>query len=71
LPSHPAVRQASVIGAPRLRLGEIVCAFVACRSGMTVDLPEQLRLVDDMPMTAFGKVRKNVRKDKMAAMAAA
>lgn len=72
--AHPAVRRVAVIGETDERLGERICAvIVPSGAAPTLDelnswlierglsrrkLPERLRVVDDMPVTAAGKIRK-------------
>jgi fatty acid CoA ligase FadD36 len=69
--SHPAVREAAVIGTPHADLGEQVTAFVVA-TGVTpeelIDFvardlsahkrPRLVRLVDSLPRNAMGKVQK-------------
>jgi acyl-CoA synthetase (AMP-forming)/AMP-acid ligase II len=72
--AHPDVRRVAVIGQVDERLGERICAvIVADGRAPTLDelnawlrehdvparkLPESLIVVDDMPVTAAGKIRK-------------
>jgi len=70
---HPAVREAAVVGKPDRALGEIVVAFVIaedtvdadalrrhCRERLVADkVPTEFILVDDLPRTSVGKVRKH------------
>ena len=72
--AHPDVRRVAVIGERDERLGERICAVIVCKgtpptlSELTTwlterglsprKLPESLRVVDDMPVTAAGKIRK-------------
>lgn len=72
--AHPAVRRVAVVGEPDERLGERICAVIvakgpaptlvelntwlADRGLSTRKLPEALRVVEDMPVTAAGKIRK-------------
>jgi cyclohexanecarboxylate-CoA ligase len=72
--AHPAVRRVAVIGETDERLGERISAvIVPSGEAPTLDelnawlterglskryLPERLRVVDDMPTTAAGKIRK-------------
>jgi fatty-acyl-CoA synthase len=79
LSAHPAVLEAAVIGIPDDRWGERPKAFVALKPGQKAE-PGELRefvrgriagykvpeveLVDQLPMTATGKVRKYELRDK-------
>ena len=72
--AHPAVRRVAVIGQADERLGERICAvIVPAETPPTLEqmitwlraqglserlLPEALVVVDDMPVTAAGKIRK-------------
>jgi len=76
LVNHPGIREIAVVAMPHCRLGETVCAFVIASSKRLtlVDLvghleragiarqkfPEHLEIVDEMPRTAAGKVKKDV-----------
>jgi acyl-CoA synthetase (AMP-forming)/AMP-acid ligase II len=78
--AHPMVRRVAVIGQSDERLGERICAVIVPAGtaptlaelndwlrdqGMSVrKLPEALVVVDDMPVTAAGKIRKvDLRRD--------
>jgi acyl-CoA synthetase (AMP-forming)/AMP-acid ligase II len=79
--THPGVRRVAVIGLPDERMGERICAVVvpagappelgdviawAERQGLPRRLwPEVLRVVDEMPTTAAGKIRKNVLAERL------
>jgi acyl-CoA synthetase (AMP-forming)/AMP-acid ligase II len=72
--AHPGVRRVAVVGEPDERLGERICAVIVAQGeAPTLDelndwlreqgvsqrkLPESLVVVDDMPVTAAGKIRK-------------
>jgi len=74
LHAHPAVLEAAVIGVPDARWGEVGAAFVLLRPGESLDpdtlrpwcrerlarykVPVSVRILDDFPRTAAGKVRK-------------
>jgi len=74
--NHPGIREIAVVAMPHCRLGETVCAFVIAgeRRPSLVDLvhhleragiarqkfPEHLQVVDEMPRTAAGKIKKDV-----------
>ena len=72
--AHPAVQNAAVVGLPHPRWGEAVSAFVKLKPGVTASeaeilehcraslggfqVPKLVQIVDEMPMTATGKLRK-------------
>jgi long-chain acyl-CoA synthetase len=72
--AHPAVQNAAVVGLPHPQWGEAVSAFVKLKPGASADeagilehcrknlggfqVPKLVRIVDEMPMTATGKLRK-------------
>ncbi|WP_239374715.1 class I adenylate-forming enzyme family protein [Frankia sp. Cj5] len=79
---HPGVVDAAVVGAPDERLGEVPVAFVvpAAGSATTADelaafarsrlayfkVPVDWHVVDDLPRTASGKVRKFLLRETIA-----
>jgi len=72
--THPAVDRAAAVGLPHPRWGEAVAAILVLKPGHSADeasiinhckpllggfqVPKLVRFVDEMPMTASGKVRK-------------
>ena len=72
--THPAVAQVAVVGVPDERLGEVAQAYVVRRSGDAVDtasliawcrehmanykVPRAVQFVDELPLTASGKVQR-------------
>lgn len=81
--AHPGVRRVAVIGQPDERLGERICAVVVpmkdpielhslqewlLERGLSRrHLPESLVIVDDVPVTAAGKIRKLDLKKQLEA----
>jgi fatty-acyl-CoA synthase len=78
--THPKVGDASIVGLPDLKLGEIVAAWVRPKPGQTLTaeevrefcqgkiahfkIPHHIRIVDSFPMTVTGKVQKFVIRQK-------
>jgi long-chain acyl-CoA synthetase len=72
--AHPAVQNAAVVGLPHPQWGEAVAAFVKLKPGAQAEeaeiaehcrkhlggfqVPKLVRILDEMPMTATGKLRK-------------
>jgi long-chain acyl-CoA synthetase len=72
--THPAVELAAVVGLPHPRWSEAIAAFVTLKPGTTSDehaiidhcktllggfqVPKAVKILEEMPMTASGKVRK-------------
>ncbi|MEX0340431.1 MAG: AMP-binding protein [Arenibacterium sp.] len=81
LMEHPDIAQAQVFGVPDARLGEEVAAWIVPRSGAVEDpdalrewcrariarfkVPRYVHFAPDMPLTATGKPRKFVMREKM------
>lgn len=73
LRSHPEVSEAAVVGWPSPAMGEEVAAFVVVESDVRADdlhefcktllapykLPKEIFVVDEMPKTNFGKIKKS------------
>ncbi len=82
LHTHPAILEAAVVGVSDAKWGETGAAFLILRPDETLDLddlrawcrerlagykvPAHLRIVDDFPRTAAGKVRKPDLKEMLA-----
>jgi long-chain acyl-CoA synthetase len=78
--THPAVQVAAAIGVPHPKWGESVAGFVQLKPGSVADeasiidhcktllggfqVPKLIRIIDKMPMTASGKIRKAELKEK-------
>jgi acyl-CoA synthetase (AMP-forming)/AMP-acid ligase II len=77
---HPEIQQAAVIGIPDRRLGEVGLAFVVVRPGATTSgsdvirwsrgqmanykVPRTVEVVDELPVSASGKVMKDVLRER-------
>jgi cyclohexanecarboxylate-CoA ligase len=83
---HPGVEEAAVVGYPDEILGERICAFVVAATDVSLEqlvaflrerqianqkLPEQLRIVTELPKTASGKVQKFRLREQLHAEASA
>ncbi len=80
--AHPAVLNAAVVGLPHPQWGEAVSAFVKLKPGATVSeaeisdycrerlagfqAPKLVRILEDMPQTATGKLRKVELRQRFA-----
>jgi fatty-acyl-CoA synthase len=77
---HPAVAEVAVVGLPDAKYGEVVSAWVVPRPGVAVTeaelrdygrgkiahykIPHYVRIVDQLPKTVTGKVRKSELRDR-------
>jgi non-ribosomal peptide synthetase component E (peptide arylation enzyme) len=79
---HPQVAEVAVVGYPDEVMGERTCAFVVAPGELSLDelvtflrarkvanqkLPEHLRVVDELPRTASGKIQKYRLRDRLRA----
>ncbi|RPI33077.1 MAG: AMP-binding protein, partial [Hyphomicrobiaceae bacterium] len=80
--SHPKVMHAAMVGIADQRLGERNCLCVIPRPGQSVTLPEMIahlkgqvadyklpeefRIVEELPFTATGKLRRHVLAEWVA-----
>jgi 2,3-dihydroxybenzoate-AMP ligase len=83
--AHQAVAQAAVIALPDRTLGELVCAvivasgpapklkeiktFLATRGLASYKLPDKLAVLDQLPLTAVGKISKRTLVERLRAVA--
>lgn len=79
LHAHPGIKQAAIIGVPDARLGEVGMAFVVPNEGVAVTadaviqfclermanikVPRFVHFLDQLPLTATGKVQKFALKE--------
>jgi len=79
LHEHPAVAECAVFGVPDDTWGEILAAHICLRNGIQAEendllayceanlarfkLPKIIKIVDDLPKTAIGKIQKNALRD--------
>ncbi|XP_035511202.1 medium-chain acyl-CoA ligase ACSF2, mitochondrial-like [Morone saxatilis] len=79
--THPKVQEVQVVGVKDERLGEQVCACIRLKEGQTSSaeeirafckgqishfkIPHYVFFVDSYPLTASGKIKKNVLQERM------
>ncbi|XP_070704058.1 medium-chain acyl-CoA ligase ACSF2, mitochondrial-like [Pempheris klunzingeri] len=79
--THPKVQEVEVVGLKDERLGEQVCACIKLRDGQTSSaeeirafckgqishfkIPHYVMFVESYPLTASGKIKKNILKERM------
>jgi len=77
---HPSVAEAAVVGLPDAKYGEVTAAWIVARPGVSLTpeelreycrgqiahykVPQYIRVVDQLPRTVTGKVRKHVLRDQ-------
>jgi fatty-acyl-CoA synthase len=77
---HPSVSEVAVIGLPDVKYGEVVSAWVVLRPGAELTenalrdycrgqiahykIPHYIRIVDELPKTVTGKVRKQMLREQ-------
>lgn len=83
LATHPAIKEAAVVGMPDERLGEKVCAYIVLTGDSAPGVaelrayfdenktmhylaPEEIIVVDELPMTPTGKVAKAALQEDAA-----
>jgi long-chain acyl-CoA synthetase len=82
--THPAIREAAVVGIPDEYRGETVKAVVSLKPGATLEtddlvafcrtrmaaykVPRVVRIVDDLPKTVTGKILRRMLRDEPAAV---
>jgi fatty-acyl-CoA synthase len=80
---HPTVFDVAVVGVPDAKYGEVVCACIRLRTGMTATeneiiefcrgrvahykVPRYVRFMDSFPLTISGKVQKYLLREQLRA----
>ena len=79
---HPKVQDVQCVGVPDPKFGEVLCACVILKPGVSADenelkefcrgeiahykVPQYVRFVDSFPMTVTGKIQKFILRQAMA-----
>ena len=79
---HPKVQDVQCVGVPDRKFGEVLCACVILKPGVSADenelkefcrgeiahykVPQYVRFVDSFPMTVTGKIQKFILRQAMA-----
>ena len=82
----PGVLESAVVGVPHPDFGEVGCAFVLAKTGVTLNpaellqalktqlanfkVPKQCVVLQELPRNAMGKVQKNVLRDQALSLRA-
>lgn len=77
---HPSVAEVAIVGLPDAKYGEVVAAWVVARPGLALNpqdvreycrgqiahykIPHYIEIVDHLPRTVTGKVRKHVLREQ-------
>ena len=80
---HRKIQDVQVFGIPDRRYGEVICAWIRCKSGESCSsdeiiqfcrdriahfkVPQHVCFVDEFPMTVTGKIQKFVMRERMIA----
>jgi len=81
---HPAIQEVAIVGLPHEKWGEAPCAFIVLRSGATATeaelrefarsnmahfkVPQEFRVVSELPKTATGKIQKYILRGRKSSI---